>query len=88
MNRYSSGNHFLISGLEEPHRRRSFRFLQHHRHPCPKCDKSYVQKGHLTRHLKYECGIDKKLECFLCMAKFRYPTDMKNHIMKRHRKQM
>ncbi|CAH1964182.1 unnamed protein product [Acanthoscelides obtectus] len=42
------------------------------RYQCLTCYKSYKQKGHLSRHRKYECGVDPQFSCSLCSKKFRH----------------
>nr|CAI5854436.1 unnamed protein product [Callosobruchus analis] len=46
---------------------------------CPTCWRSYKQKGHLSRHRRYECGVDPQFSCSLCTKKFRHKSTLKSH---------
>ncbi|XP_066250359.1 zinc finger protein OZF-like [Euwallacea similis] len=37
---------------------------------CPNCNSSYKNKGHLVRHIKYECGVEPQFECHECFRRF------------------
>ena len=56
------------------------------RHKCHKCEKSYKQKCTLFRHLRYECGIERKFECDICNKKFSQKSTLKYHIKCVHEK--
>ncbi|XP_025159615.1 longitudinals lacking protein, isoforms A/B/D/L isoform X3 [Harpegnathos saltator] len=36
------------------------------RHHCPKCNRSYKHRSHMTRHYRYECGTPQRFECPYC----------------------
>ena len=38
---------------------------------CQICHRVYLWKYNLTRHLKYECGTQKRFEYWICNKKFR-----------------
>ncbi|CAG9760672.1 unnamed protein product [Ceutorhynchus assimilis] len=41
---------------------------------CPNCNSSYKQKGHLVRHIKYECGVEPQFQCQVCFRRFRHKS--------------
>ncbi|XP_054287657.1 zinc finger protein 649-like [Macrosteles quadrilineatus] len=54
------------------------------RHECLACGKKYVQKGHLTRHLKYECGVDPQFACVYCKYKSKHKQTLEVHMALKH----
>ena len=51
---------------------------------CPNCGRSYKRRETLTRHRKFECGIEPKFNCSLCQMRFKRKDKLKEHEMKRH----
>lgn len=51
---------------------------------CNKCTKSYRLKHSLTRHIKYECGMQPKYPCMECNRRFKHNYDLKMHIKSQH----
>ncbi|XP_066250358.1 zinc finger protein 32-like [Euwallacea similis] len=52
---------------------------------CPNCNSSYKQKGHLVRHIKYECGVEPQFECQVCFRRFRHKSNLKAHYIFLHK---
>ncbi|CAG9864645.1 unnamed protein product [Phyllotreta striolata] len=55
------------------------------RYMCPTCPSTYKQKGHLVRHIKYECGVEPRFQCHLCSKKFKHRSNLKSHYVMLHR---
>lgn len=55
------------------------------RFKCPSCDKSYTMKSNLSRHVRIECGKEKKIHCPLCLGRFFYKSELKGHLMNKHK---
>lgn len=61
-------------------------------HSCDVCHKSYITRGHLTRHLKGTHGIGGKrtanepngFECYICHESFKLSELLKKHTIKLH----
>lgn len=51
---------------------------------CPNCEKSYVHKRNLSRHLKNECGIEPSYHCPWCPKICKYKFTLKSHIFGKH----
>ncbi|KAG8308307.1 hypothetical protein J6590_002396 [Homalodisca vitripennis] len=51
---------------------------------CPQCQKMYKNKGHLARHLKFECGKDPKFECSICQKPFKRKDLLNRHFANVH----
>lgn len=61
--------------------------VRNERYICPKhCGKTFVQKGSLVRHLKYECGVIKQFQCEKCLNRFCYKFQLQKHIKRKHHK--
>ena len=54
------------------------------RHKCHNCQKTYKQKYNLNRHLRYECGVERKFECDICKKKFSHKSSLEVHIRNIH----
>lgn len=53
---------------------------------CPKkCGKKYKYKAGLSSHLKYECGVEPKFECYVCYRKFAHRSNMRSHLCRKHK---
>lgn len=50
---------------------------------CPKenCQRTYKNKHHLIRHLRFECGKEPQFQCSVCYKRMRYRTSLKNHMI-------
>ncbi|KAJ8976465.1 hypothetical protein NQ317_012415 [Molorchus minor] len=55
------------------------------RYMCPNCNSSYKQKGHLVRHIKYECGVEPQFKCELCSRRFKHKSNLKAHYIFLHK---
>lgn len=54
---------------------------------CPKnCGRKYKHDSSLNKHLRYECGRDKRFQCPDCGKKFSQKCNLKSHAIARHRK--
>ncbi|OXU25909.1 hypothetical protein TSAR_011814 [Trichomalopsis sarcophagae] len=51
---------------------------------CVNCNKSYTAKRSLSRHIKHECGGQKRFHCHLCVAKYTQNTTLRRHLTQRH----
>lgn len=56
------------------------------RYCCPKCNKNYKYRKHLTSHLTYECDKEPQFQCEVCLKKFHYRYVLNAHL--RHIHQM
>uniref|UniRef100_A0A4Y0BLF2 BTB domain-containing protein n=1 Tax=Anopheles funestus TaxID=62324 RepID=A0A4Y0BLF2_ANOFN len=56
---------------------------------CAVCDKSYLRKRHLQRHMRDECiGIPPRFHCDHCESKFRRKYHLVRHMLSKHGIQM
>jgi len=53
------------------------------RYSCPRCGRGYKWKQTVTRHMRYECGVEPQFACPLCNTLFRHKVVLLRH-MKRH----
>lgn len=52
---------------------------------CSVCDKSYLRKRHLQRHMRDECiGIPPRFQCSMCTSKFRRKYHLVRHLNSKH----
>ncbi|XP_030765785.1 zinc finger protein Xfin-like [Sitophilus oryzae] len=51
---------------------------------CPRCNRHYAQTYTLTRHLRYECGVDPAFKCPNCPYTARRKFSLKQHYLKKH----
>lgn len=51
---------------------------------CPRCPKMYKQHFNLLRHLRLECGVERRFECHICKRRFCRQNQMKRHLMLVH----
>lgn len=61
---------------------------EYFRYPCHQCKASYKNKGHLVRHLRYECGVEPQFECLICLKKFKHKSNLKQHFLLTHGNQV
>lgn len=55
------------------------------RFPCNVCNKSYLRKRHLQRHMRDECiGIPPRFHCEYCPSKFRRKYHLVRHLSSKH----
>lgn len=53
---------------------------------CPnQCGRKYLRKKHLSRHLKYLCGVPKQFKCFLCDKEFGLKEKRRRHMIRMHK---
>lgn len=52
---------------------------------CLKCDRSYVRKDSLQRHVQWECGIEPQFPCPFCPQKCKRKAHQIRHIQRRHK---
>ncbi|XP_031346990.1 longitudinals lacking protein, isoforms A/B/D/L isoform X23 [Photinus pyralis] len=57
---------------------------QNGRFVCIQCGLSYKQKGHLSRHIKYECGVEPKFRCNFCSRRFKHKNSLQLHTRLQH----
>ncbi|KAF6202975.1 hypothetical protein GE061_003386 [Apolygus lucorum] len=53
-------------------------------HACYKCQRIYRRKQALSRHLKYECGIEAQFHCPHCPHRSKLKENWRRHIALRH----
>ena len=51
---------------------------------CLNCNKSYVAKGSLIRHQRYECGKPPRFQCPYCKSNFPLQSNVWRHIKNSH----
>lgn len=49
------------------------------------CGKKYTRKHNLNRHLNYECGVEPRFTCHICLKKFTYKCSLHAHRISVHR---
>lgn len=54
------------------------------RYACNKCNRSYRNKNHLYRHVRYECDRKKRYQCGICLKDFYRKDNLKTHISYKH----
>ena len=55
-------------------------------HKCDKCERAYVSKQNLSRHKRFECGVEPKFVCDYCGHKSKQKSHTLRHIVKLHLK--
>lgn len=76
---------FFLSLISEPLRRGPRR--DPNRFECEKCGRVYASSGNLSRHLRYECGIEANLKCPFCPYKGKYQVTVNKHVVAKHAKE-
>ncbi|XKL69569.1 hypothetical protein PGB90_007338 [Kerria lacca] len=51
---------------------------------CPKCGNCYARHHSLSRHIRFECGVDPQFECPICHKKSKHKHNLLLH-MRTHR---
>lgn len=51
---------------------------------CAKCNKMYVHKKSLVRHIKFECGKKPTFSCGLCSYKGIHNSCLRSHLKLKH----
>jgi len=46
------------------------------------CGRTYLNKKSLIRHLRYECGVKRQFQCFMCFHQFKLQCHLKKHLRK------
>lgn len=55
--------------------------LKNSRYLCPNgCGRHYKRKGHMTYHLKFECGVHPQFKCPYCSKRSYRKSSLKTHI--------
>lgn len=56
------------------------------RFPCPNhnCGRAFNWKRNLTRHLKYECGLQPRFKCPYCDYYGKLKGNVSKHLLRRH----
>lgn len=62
----------------------SFPPFKDKRYKCDRCWKSYIYKDGLTRHKRYECGIEPQFRCPYCPHRAKHRGNLKKHIYSLH----
>lgn len=47
---------------------------------CPNCNKVYIHKKTLSRHIRQECGVEPELQCPYCPYRARRAYVLASHI--------
>lgn len=56
------------------------------RHPCPNgCGRHYKRKGHMTYHLRFECGVHPQFKCPYCGKQSNRKSNLKTHVLCVHK---
>ncbi|XP_044737199.1 longitudinals lacking protein, isoforms A/B/D/L isoform X32 [Chrysoperla carnea] len=59
-----------------------------YRFVCNQCGRTYKNKGHLRRHVRYECNKEPQFECPCCQRKFHQKSNMRCHVGLIHGKKL
>ncbi|RZF39448.1 hypothetical protein LSTR_LSTR000969 [Laodelphax striatellus] len=47
---------------------------------CPRCGNAYARPHSLSRHIRFECGVDPKFECPICHKKSKHKHNLMLHM--------
>ncbi|KAG8308226.1 hypothetical protein J6590_002312 [Homalodisca vitripennis] len=47
---------------------------------CPRCGNTYARPHSLSRHIRFECGVDPKFECPICHKKSKHKHNLMLHM--------
>ncbi|XP_026481481.1 zinc finger protein 836-like [Ctenocephalides felis] len=50
-------------------------------HQCNQCGKIYCSRGNVSRHKKYQCGVEPKFLCGFCPYRARLKSDLGKHFV-------
>ncbi|XP_066959268.1 longitudinals lacking protein, isoforms A/B/D/L-like isoform X4 [Macrobrachium rosenbergii] len=48
-------------------------------HTCSKCGRSYTLRSNLSRHMRLECGVERRYSCSYCQKKFSHAHHLRSH---------
>ncbi|CAG9864649.1 unnamed protein product [Phyllotreta striolata] len=54
------------------------------RYGCTRCQKTYLQKKTLGRHLRFDCGQSPSFTCQICQKKFKHGYILLKHMRHTH----
>lgn len=75
----------LLSGrIDRSHPSSMLANMYRKSHYCPKCSRSYTNKGALSRHLRQECGKMPRHTCRYCLKSFRQRSSFERHAIQIH----
>nr|XP_012150791.1 PREDICTED: zinc finger protein 391-like [Megachile rotundata] len=55
------------------------------RYSCPRCGNAYTRPHSLSRHMRFECGVEPQFECPVCHKKSKHKHNLVLH-MRTHQK--
>ncbi|XP_054287665.1 zinc finger Y-chromosomal protein-like [Macrosteles quadrilineatus] len=58
------------------------------KYQCLRCDKIYLHRGSLSKHLNYECGDRRPFVCTFCPYRSKQKGNLKLHIYNKHQHQI
>ncbi|KAK5641994.1 hypothetical protein RI129_008161 [Pyrocoelia pectoralis] len=53
---------------------------------CSTCQKKYLSKTALNRHIKYDCGKEPMFRCYQCTYRAHQKVHLQKHLLKMHRR--
>ncbi|XP_042860692.1 uncharacterized protein LOC122246277 [Penaeus japonicus] len=48
-------------------------------HACPKCGRTYTLRSNLSRHMRLECGVERRYSCSYCHKRFSHAHHLRSH---------
>ncbi|KAK3865329.1 hypothetical protein Pcinc_029053 [Petrolisthes cinctipes] len=48
-------------------------------HACPKCGRCYTLRSNLSRHMRLECGVERRYSCTFCHKRFSHAHHLRSH---------